>query len=449
MLTLAAACGAEPERPANVLLVSIDSLRPDHLGCYGYERDTSPTLDGLAAEGARFTTVVSPTSWTLPAHVTLFTSLPPAAHGVVTDPLGLEEGALSLAEVLSDAGYATAAFVGGPFLRSIHGFDQGFDLYDDETVVRPLFESHAGTSSPQLVELATEWIERWRSGGASRPFFVFLHMWDVHYDYTPPPPFDEMFDPDYEGSITAEDFELGEHIHAGMDPRDLEHVVALYDGEIRYTDHHLGRLFDFLTDSGLADETVVAVTADHGEEFFEHGSKGHRKNLYDETLLVPLLIRYPPAVPAGRVVERQVRLMDVATTLLSLAGVERPPAFGFGGGAAGTAPQDLTALLGDSGDELPPLVAFGDLHEGWTSIRTEEHKLVVQSGAGGREHELFDLASDPGEQRDVAGPSRTQRDLRERLRAWRSRWSSGASLAREIELDPEHQALLRDLGYLR
>jgi arylsulfatase A-like enzyme len=444
---VAALAACADERPPNILLISIDSLRADHLGSYGYERDTSPVLDRLAREGVRFDTVVSSTSWTLPAHVTLFTALPPEAHGVLYDPMALRSDALCLAEVLQDAGYATAGFVGGPFLRSLYGLAQGFERYDDTTVVRPLLESHRGATSPSLLALTTDWLDGWSARGRTRPFFVFLHLWDVHYDYTPPPPYDTMFDPDYDGHISPADYERGRHIHPAMAARDLEHIVALYDGEIRYTDHQLGLLLDYLREQGLHDQTLIVVTADHGDEFCEHGETGHRKNLYDTTSLVPLLIRYPARVPAGRVVERLVRLMDVAPTILSLAGVAAPESFGGVSPHAEWAARDLSPLLAGEADLLGERVAFSDLHGSQTSLRTQRMKLWVDDATA--RIELYDLRADPRETWNLYDRTGRGAGLYQQLVEWRRFWRSRQNLARRIELSADQLERLRALGYIR
>ena len=437
----------------NVLLVSIDSLRPDHLHCYGAEHDTSPVIDALARDGTRFQTVVSPSSWTLPAHLTLLTGLPPERHGVVDDATRLRGDALFLTEVLWQAGYTTAGFVSAPYLDAMYGFSQGFDLYDDYSIAKRSFEaSQHGSTSPLLLGIFDAWLERWNADGRERPFFAFLHMWDVHYDYTPPPPYDTMFDPDYRGSVTGEDFELGTQVHVGMDPRDLAHVVALYDGEIRYTDHYLGLVLERLRALGILDQTIVVVTADHGDEFLEHGRKGHKQALYDESILVPLIIRYPGTVPAGRVVNEQVRLMDVGPTILTLAGLPRPADFG----AAGTGPyaaRDLGPWVTAPPDRRPPpLPAFsdlvGDAPVPLASIRTPDLKLIQEQGAGGRE-ELYALASDPGERTNLLpGAAPAVVPLQQELSDWRTTWSD-RHLAAAATLDEEHRERLRALGYLK
>jgi arylsulfatase A-like enzyme len=437
----------------NVLLVSIDSLRSDHLHSYGYKRETSPTIDSLAADGARFKTVVSPTSWTLPAHLTLLTSLPPEEHGVTDDETRLREDAVFLSEVLWDKGYTTAGFVSGPYLNAAYGFAQGWDHYDDYTVAKVShLSAWRGVTSPPLYDVVSNWLGGWDSAGRQRPFFMFVHMWDVHYDFTPPPPYDTMFDPDYRGSVTGEDFELGDQVHLGMDPRDLEHVIALYDGEIRFTDLYLGKIIDRLRALGVLDNTIVVVTADHGEEFFEHGRKGHKKALYDESILVPLVIRFPPAVPAGRVVEPQVRLMDIAPTILSLAGLHKPDDFGTGRAKGYTAPQDLRRWIAGDG-ALPPLLAFSDLKGEApvpiAAVRAEDSKLIRELD-GAHKEELYDLTTDRHEQVNLLRDDAVlETPLRQELSGWRDNLQSGGKMAQTFELNEGQKERLRALGYLK
>ena len=445
----AAAVGRPPPPGApNVLLVSIDSLRRDHLHCYGYRRDTSPTIDRLARDGALFRTVVSPTSWTLPAHLTLLTSLPPEVHGVVVDGMRLATRSPTLAEVLHEAGWATAGFVSGAYLDSIYGFSRGFDLYDDYSLVRssPRFE-YRGVTSPILVERVGDWLRRWQASGRERPFFLFVHMWDVHYDYEPPPPYDRLFDPDYPGSLGEDRFRHSSGIPDHMSPRDLEHLIALYDGEIRFTDHHLGRILEQLREIGVFDDTIVAVTADHGDEFFEHGQVGHRQSLYDELVLVPFVVRYPRRVPAGRVVEEQVRLMDVGPTLLSLAGVTAPD-FGVVGDGRRGGGENLTPVFA-AGARLPELVAFGDLEGKLASIRTDGFKYL--RGKPGPGEELYDLRIDPAEQQNRLGEQQpVARALGGRLAHWRAESEMlRVGQAAAVAVDAEHRERLRSLGYVQ
>jgi len=452
LYALAASSGTRPR--LNVLLVSIDSLRHDHLGCYGYARPTSPTIDALARDGARFREAVAPSSWTLPSHVTLLTAKPPEQHGVTDPTKRLEAGTLTLARVLRDAGYRTAAFVASPFLRTLYGYADGFEVYDETLAAKSNLASHSGVTSPGLVAQTTQWLRQWHESAAKQPFFVFLHMWDVHYDFDPPPPYDTMFDPDYRGTVDGRNFELGTQVHAGMDPRDLAHVIALYDGEIRYTDEHLGKVIALLGDLGVLDDTLIIVASDHGEEFFEHGFKGHGKTLYDETIRIPLVARLPGRIPAGAVIEQQVRLMDVAPTILGFAGVAAPP--GFGAGDVPQRERDLSTWLTASQPEqpFPELVAFGDLTlrgRPWHSARTPALKSIV-IGQRYVSRERYDLVADPGEKTDLlAGGAPAERfaGLESGADAWLAYWSDRHQLAASAPVDAEHLARLRALGYVK
>jgi len=455
LISVAASCGGEPRRP-NVLLVSIDSLRSDHLGSYGYERDTSPTIDRLAREGVRFETAVSSASWTLPAHVTLLTGLPAESHGVRGALLALTPEAVTLAEVLQDSGYTTAGFVSGPFLNRIHGYSQGFEIYDSEASAPTNPDSHRAITSPELVRRVSEWLDSWSRSDPQRPFFLFLHMWDVHYDFIPPPPYDTLFDPDYEGSIDGRNFDRGSDIQPAMDRRDLDHVIALYDGEIRYTDEHLGRILAAIRELGVEADTIAVVPSDHGEEFFEHGEKGHGKALFEETIRVPLALRYPRWVPAGQVVKSQVRLMDVAPTILGLAGVE--PGAGFASSVVERArARDLSPWLTDRTEEpFPELLAFSEsaLVPGdgiQRSVRSHRAKYISHVDGRKRQAMVFDLTRDPGEQRDLTERGQLPAFARELV--WAGRHFNSAlrdrpKLARRVDFARDHIERLRALGYI-
>lgn len=443
----AAAGRARTEAPGpagagpNILLISIDSLRADHVHAYGYERETSPHIDRLAKEGVLYRYAVAPTSWTLPSHVTMLTSLPPPQHQVTGDFTRLRPEAVTLTEVLRDNGYATAGFVSGPYLQAEYGYAQGFDLYDDYSAMPRTWNVHQKVTSPPLIEAVTAWLDEWDRYGRERPFFVFLHMWDVHYDYNAPEPHGTMFDPDYTGTVTAEDFDSSGQVRKNMDPRDLEHIVALYDGEIRYTDEHVGRLLEFLRGRGLLDDSVVAVTSDHGEEFYEHGNNGHRKSLYDEVLLVPFVVRYPKRIEGGQLVTHQVRLLDLAPTLLGLAGVKAPADFGMTSGDPEDFGRDLTR-----GDPPPPR-EYGFLDWYLGSVRTDRWKLVVHV-EGEPKPEIYDLAADPGERTNLATTETERLDaFYGRLMALRKSGHNRV-LAESMEVNQEHLKALRSLGYL-
>ena len=320
----------------NVVLISIDSLRPAHLGTYGYERSTSPNIDRLANDGVVFENHISSTSWTLPAHAAIFSSLPDSVHGCTDTDRILADEVTTLAEVFAAAGYHTAGFFAGPYLHPAFGLGQGFEHYEnctsyaralDDTPperwaadMDVMHRSHRDITNPTVYKAFTQWLHQPRPGR----FFVFVHLWDVHYDFIPPAPYDTMFDPEYDGPVTGENFLFDPAINAGMPPRDLEHLVALYDGEIAWTDEYVGRLVANLEAAGVLEETVIVITSDHGTAFFEHGLKGHRNSLFDELIRVPLVIRYPAKIAPGARVRAQTRAIDIGPTLLELAGLPAP-----------------------------------------------------------------------------------------------------------------------------
>ena len=454
----AGACAEEtaPDVRPDILLVSIDSLRHDHLGCYGYGAPTSPTIDALAAQGARFEHALSTTSWTLPAHAALFTGLTDSAHGLTDNGLSLSESHRTLAEVLRESGYRTAGFFGGPYLHPTFGLGQGFEHYQscmttledalpgDEVRVQSRARegaSHRDITGPRTLQE----LERWLPGaGTDKPLFLFVHLWDVHYDYLAPKEYVERFDPGYTGTLSGERFLLDPAIQPRMDPRDYRHLMALYDAEIRFTDDILARILGLLEARGRRDQTLVVVTADHGEEFFEHGGKGHQRTLFEEVVRVPLIVRWPgrfgaPHGPAA--VPDQVSLIDVMPTVLTAAGVRRRPLMQG---------RDLTPLL--LGRSLPPQPALLELlvdRRELRALRTNAFKTV--SPGGGIEPGGFDLVADPREQQvlrgDDARVSAGLQQLELSLQAARelaTRLQAGAS---SVDIDPAVLLELKRLGY--
>ncbi len=394
------ACNGEPAKPRpNVLLISIDMLRPDHLGCYGYSRDTSPSIDWLAREGVRFEQHISSAPWTLPAHTALFTSVPDSVHGVV-DPIGtaLADEFTTLAERLKSAGYATGGVFAGPYLHPAFGLAQGFDEYVDrgkylgdssldeqnawsmdEAVLRA---SHHGVTNEEVYQTTRAFVQR---HAGKQPFFAFVHLWDVHFDFTPPPPYDTLFDPDYTGSVTGRDFFFDPRINAAMPERDKEHLIALYDGEIRWTDEIVGRLRADLERLGIAEDTLVVVTSDHGTELFDHGQKGHRTALYDEQIRIPLVMWWPGHL-TPRVVAEQTRMIDVAPSVLELLDLAAP----LDWLGQSLVPLARGVPLGFDNTAVSELMSVG---RELRSVRTGTAKIVVDTANGGAA--WWDLTSDP------------------------------------------------------
>ncbi len=411
--------GSEPGKTPgvngpNVVLISIDMLRPDHLGCYGYSRTTSPRIDRLAREGAVFDCAVSSAPWTLPAHAAMFTGLADTVHRCLDTDQPLAAGRTTLAERMKGAGYATVGFFSGPYLHPAFGLGQGFDDYVDCTSYPmlsrksmqdngtvdgvPIWKaSHSDVTSPHVYAEVQNWLRTKRHG----PFFMFIHMWDPHFDFLPPPPYDTMFDPDYEGTATGRNFIFDPAINAQMPRRDLEHLIALYDGEIAWTDMHVGKILDELDELGLRDSTLVVLLSDHGTEFFEHGEKGHRQTLYDESIRIPLIVRYPGHVEANHRYARQARMIDVLPTITDLVGLPTPP---------DVMGQSLAPIF-SGGAPVRDSLAISELFtrdprhpEGFKmrSFRRAEYKLIEDLNKG--RTMVFDLQADPHERMPLENP---------------------------------------------
>jgi len=389
-----------PPKGPNILLISIDTLRPDHLGCYGYHRKTSPRIDKLAAGGVLFENHISSTSWTLPAHAALFTSLADSVHGCIETNKKLHDDMVTLAEVFANAGYKTAGFFSGPYLHSAFGLGQGFQHYENCTSyakaidsaparkwamdIGVMRKSHQDITNPVVYAAFKKWFDQ----NHQSKFFLFIHMWDVHFDFIPPAPYDMMFDPDYTGAVTGVDFFFNPRLNPQMPRRDLEHLIALYDGEIAWTDLHVGKIVDDLEKIGLLDQTVVVITSDHGTEFFEHGGKGHRRTLFDEVIRIPLIIRYPAVLPRGVRIHAQTHLIDVAPTLVELAGL--PPMTGIMGSSL------VSGVL--KRPSLPGTIAVSELFSVGhriRALRTLEWKFTDHMSL--KLHYYVNLEEDPGE----------------------------------------------------
>jgi len=430
------ACSSRPETP-DIILISIDSLRPDRLGVYGHDRDTSPSIDGFASEAVVFDQAFSTTSWTLPSHASMLTGLYPEVHGVVEGKQRVGEDAILLSEMLQDEGYQTQAVVSGPYLRSRFGFNQGWDDYDDYTIsVRGKRATTGGPFTPQQHRRILEMLDE----ADERPLFMFLHYWDVHYDYNPPEPWRSKFDPDYEGDLDVSLFTRNESINPDMDPRDLQHLLALYDGEIAFTDHYLGLLFEALRARGRFENSIIVLTSDHGDEFFEHGQKGHRANLYNATLGVPLIIRFPGGQWGGDRIGLPVSLVDIPATVLDYLRVDAWD--GLNG-------KSLLPLIEES-PETQSRIVFADLANRTKSMINGPWKIVADVN-GSAQLEIYDLSRDPDEQHNVIEAQEARGDdMLDALQIWLAvaRRQARDRSRESVEYDDETRQVLESLGYL-
>jgi arylsulfatase A-like enzyme/Tfp pilus assembly protein PilF len=401
--------GTGKSNPTNVFLVTIDTLRADHLAPYGDTEIETPTALRLAREGIRFTAAYTPVPLTLPAHSSILTGLQPFTHGV-RDNGGfyLDPSRPTLATILKGNGFRTAAFVSAFVLDSRWGLANGFDQYFD----------HFDVSAADLAAMARvqrpggeTWEEarRWLDDHAQEQFFVWLHLFDPHTPYAPPEPYQTRY-----------------HDRP-------------YDGEIAYADAIVGQAIDYLERHGVLDRTVVVFLADHGEGLGDHGEDEHGLLLYDSTLHVPWIIRLPGRAHAGGVIDRSVSLVDVAPTILGLLGISTPQPFDG---------VNLAPLVGSPGrvrDE--PLYAetyFPRLHFDWSeliSIRDDRYKLIRAARS-----ELYDYRSDPTESRDLAAPHATVVAALDRTLAQMTARQGAAPVARGLDSDAARR--LGSLGYV-
>lgn len=434
--------------PVNVLLITIDCLRPDHMGVYGYHRPTTPRLDNLASEGVCFTQAISQGPCTRVSFAAMLSSTYPAMFGGF---LRLSPQRRVLAEILREAGYRTVAFGSNPYLSPIYGYDKGFEIYDHNLVpwIQPcqhrllkhldrLFIVGRGLL-PYLPAnaLTAKAIRFLRHYPEATPWFLWLHYMDVHDPYRPPRRHAVRFQGTKRPKLPYRVLwrkALSQPQEISED--ECQHLIDLYDAEINFADEQIGHLLMHLCRLNLLDSTLVIVTADHGEEFGEHGQFAHRHKLYDELLQVPLLMRLPARLPAGHVVTVQVRLLDLVPTILDL--------LDLGGGPFEGA--SLLPLIG--GHDETSRVAISETHPeaGLHAIRQTDWKLILNVHTGAVE--LYNLQQDPHEttnRANTAPPIASH--LEAQLRGHLERIGASPAPQAEIEVDRLTMDRLRALGY--
>ena len=473
-------CGGEP--PLRIVLISLDTTRPDHLSAYGYDRDTTPTLARLAREGAVFTNARSTSSWTLPAHMSLFTGLPPGLHDVVIDFQTLDRGRRTLGEIFRKAGFRTAGVYSAPYVHGKYGFDRGMEYYERGTLEPMLLDlppaqqklqlgarekiGHQEVTSQLVTDRGLNLLDRMSDRPRS---LLFLHYFDAHYDYMAPPRIAERFvDARYTGPVTGKTAgDVAFELPAQPPAADVAQLEGYYDAELAWIDEHLARLLARQEQRGELEQTLVVVTADHGEAFFEHGRYGHRHDLHDEVLRVPLLVWAPGRVPAGRVVDDPVSITDVLPTLMDYAGLPPDPALDgrslkplLDGGRL--PPRHLTAALSFFPPDprghylLHEAIVEGELklirqvRVPWSADAQGEIDAAPEPGS--ETFAVYDLAVDPGETRNLAGSddprvkSLTEAFLAERERQ-RARLTSFRPQGSESLTDLPLRELIRANGY--
>ena len=376
VVALACACRATTDPRPDVLVIVLDAVRADHLSAYGYGRLTTPVIDRLAADGVLYRRAISAGTWTVPGHASLLTGRLPSSHGSyraageMNAATALDSSVATVAERLAAAGYDTAAFLANhAYLDPAFGLSRGFRVYETDNLY----------PAATLIRRVTAWLDH----EARRPAFLFLNVLDAHEPYAAPPPYDRLFPGrlDHVGNVNREYLRTGQ-LPA---PEVLAHCVSQYDGELRYMDDQLGRLLAEFQRLGRLDSALVVLTADHGELFGEHGVLGHGTLPWDALVHVPLIVKYPHASRRG-IEERPVSLVDVAPTILRVLGL--PPL-----------PDAQGAPLWERSG---PVIAeeLGPTEDGARAVYDDSGHVLFARG-GGEQPALYDLGSDPGEERPL------------------------------------------------
>ncbi|NNE10564.1 MAG: sulfatase [Gemmatimonadetes bacterium] len=443
--------------PPNVVLFLIETTRADHLSCYGYERETSPRIDEIAAEGVLFETFYVAAPFSGPSKATLHTGLWPHNNGVRGMPQRILPEAKTMAEFFRSQGYETAGYASGFFMGPEYNYHKGcrtyealgrpYDSFRFATALRglelrlhkltpwylPEQERYELVNATHGVPRALDWIDA--TGGA--PFFCLFELNEPHTIYEPIPPFETMFAPKKTDYTLMEDSRRNlapryevvyNYPETGYTEEDLEYSIALYDGEIAWIDDAIGRFCDALEERGILDNTIIVVTSDHGENFGEHGTWFEHTQLYEQSLRVPMVIRYPAKLPAGKRVESPVQAVDVFPTLVELAGYE------YDG------PLDGVSLVRKVENDIPDYPVFAEdnilrdpalldyenyrvylpgVAGKWRMVRDGDYKLIYIPNPAGDEYELFNVAQDPMETTNlVREEPEVFARLKETLHAW-------------------------------
>ncbi len=449
-----------PKRYPNVVLIVMDAVRASHLSCYGYHRPTTPFLDQLAEQGILFEQAISPASWTLPSHASMFTGVFPSRHGAHDEHHYLDYTP-TLAEILRTHGYKTAAFCQNPWVSSFTGLDRGFAHFPELSWqrqkgfkrVRGLMIKLSDALTGNLdsgARVTNRAVAAWlRRHAREAPFFLFIHYLEPHVPYRLPRAWRNTF-------LTMGSYSKAVKVNQDrvrylentvpMSERDFGILRDLYDSEIAYLDSVIAQVVRWLREAGQLDDTILIVTSDHGENLGEHNLMGHGLCLYESLIWVPLLVRYPRALPTGVGAGEQVQTLDIFPTVLDLVGIP-----------VGESVQGTSLVAGDRARPFtiaemyrPDFDEFSHplphLDRRLRAIRTARYKFIWSSD--GR-HELYDLLSDPDELNNIVGLERaTAERLNAMLAEWTQSFEHAHPSADEPEVTPEVEERLRALGYI-
>lgn len=416
----------------NIIFISIDTLRADHLGAYKYPKNTSPNIDQFRKDSVLFRRCMAQSASTLPSHASMFTSLIPSHHtAFFTRKQSLPDSMLTMAEILQRKNFRTISFNDGGQIDPRFGLDQGFELYDSSNYEFQTFK--------RIVDKSINWLE----GNPGEKFFLFLHTYETHHPYTPKPGYLELFESDYNGPLPKDiSVELINKVNAGeveLSEADKKHFINTYDAEIRSMDDSFALLTDYLKEKGLYDKTMIIFTSDHGEEFGEHGMWGmHSNTLFNEQLHVPLIIKLPENKYSGRRVHNMVRCIDILPTVMKLLKEDIPEAF--------EGVSLLPLMKGRRLKEDIVVISQLDAPEtfvpmAWTIIYRKWKLYNLK---------LYNLITDPVELIDLA---RENKDLVKKLNRYTTDYLNrnmpGTTSSKKVKLDKDLKEKLKSLGYVK
>jgi len=434
-------CGKQwRRRKPNIILIVIDTLRADHVGCYGYRRNTTPNIDHLAQETVLFKNAISPASWTLPAIAALLTSQYPCVLGIYDAPAVINQTYPLLSQLLKQYGYTTAGVFSHVLLSSRLGFGRGFDSYHDKT--SPY--RRAGATSSEVTQQTLALLQKEHE----QPFFLFLHYFDPHYNFI----LHEQYDyyPQYRGGLRSNHpiIKLWRMRHE-LSEDDMRYLLALYDSEIAFTDEHIGRLLDELKEKGFYDDSIIIVTSDHGEEFMERGWIGHCTTLYQELLHVPLIMKFPGFKP--RIIDPSAGLIDIMPTVYRHLGLKIPDA--LEGRALDLSRGHSTATGPIFSETFNPQVHQPETAEpiAFRAIVLGDWKLIYDEIRNSRQ--VYNLSDDPHERNNLSAQhSERNRVLERLLSKWldyvKTKQKPGTIKDASELFTPEQRKQLESLGYL-
>lgn len=437
-------CSFGRKKPWNIILISIDTLRADHIGAYGGPVARTPVIDRLAGEGTIFTDAYCSIPITLPSHTSILTGQYPRTHQVLSHGFTLADERVSIAEVLKENGYRTAAFISSHVLDNKYGISQGFEFYwerynYDMKRVKNLLMT---TGEDLLTTTAVDWIRT----GQKEPFFLWVHWFHPHKPYDPPPPMRLAYDPDPENLLAADVPTLKRVWKGELEPteEDIDRFRMLYAGEVAYVDRQVGILLDRMESMGILDHTIVILTADHGEVLYEHDRYfGHDIMLYDPSLRVPLIMTVPDLANRAKISDATVRNIDLMPTLLDILDIPADP-YGLEGRSF------LAALRGETLKDVPVFAEVYPPKEEWKSLPRHAvqyggWKLITIDGTDGKQ--LYQLDVDPQEIENLAEKETEQLALMERMLYDWMQSDSGSDIDYPV-LSEEERNNLRNLGYI-